>query len=215
MQAVDDRKTPLDGLEKNGLDFRRQVPAVRRDAHDGEVRLRWQLGERLGERGEDRDPPRTAVQNLACVAPGCGRIDDADDPIAVRAAHQAVRRLTGDLRVGAAAENQSRAVHGGALSVDRAFGRRGPPPRLPAPGLESRLMTETAQFSDYKTVLYPQEDGSGWVAEIPAISGCYALMPTRGEALVEIERVFRMISEEYSEQGKPLPTDRTELLTRA
>jgi predicted RNase H-like HicB family nuclease len=99
--------------------------------------------------------------------------------------------------------------------VDRAFGRRGPAPRLPAAGLESRLMTETAQFSDYKTVLYPQEDGSGWVAEIPAISGCYALMPTRGEALVEIERVFRMISEEYSEQGKPLPTDRTELLTRA
>jgi predicted RNase H-like HicB family nuclease len=34
---------------------------------------------------------------------------------------------------------------------------------------------------DYKTVLYRQEDGS-WVAEIPAIPGCYSLMKTREEA---------------------------------
>ena len=32
------------------------------------------------------------------------------------------------------------------------------------------------QLRDYKTVLYKQEDGS-WVAEVPAIAGCYALMP--------------------------------------
>ncbi len=51
---------------------------------------------------------------------------------------------------------------------------------------------------DYKTVLYRQEDGS-WVAEIPGIPGCYALMPNREEALAELNCVFEMISEEYRE----------------
>ena len=51
---------------------------------------------------------------------------------------------------------------------------------------------------DYKTILYRQDDGS-WVAEIPAISGCYALMPTREAALAELNRVFAMIAEEYRE----------------
>jgi predicted RNase H-like HicB family nuclease len=55
----------------------------------------------------------------------------------------------------------------------------------------------------------------GWVAEIPAIGGCYALMDTRDEALQELEKVFRMIQEEYAESGKPLPVDRTELLVHA
>ena len=57
---------------------------------------------------------------------------------------------------------------------------------------------------NYKIVLYRQEDGS-WVAEIPAISGCYALMPTREEALEELKPVFQMISEEYWERGLVLP----------
>ncbi len=64
---------------------------------------------------------------------------------------------------------------------------------------------------DYKTVLYHQEDGS-WVAEIPAISGCYALMPTREEALAELSKVFEMIAEEYREKGLPLPKDSTEIV---
>jgi hypothetical protein len=51
------------------------------------------------------------------------------------------------------------------------------------------------KLEDYKTVLYRQEDGS-WVAEIPSISGCYALMPTREEALAELSCVFAMIAEE-------------------
>jgi len=51
-------------------------------------------------------------------------------------------------------------------------------------------------IENYKIVLYRQEDGS-WVAEIPAISGCYALMPTREQALEELNAVFRMVSEEY------------------
>ena len=47
----------------------------------------------------------------------------------------------------------------------------------------------------YKIVLYRQDDGS-WVADVPAISGCYALMPTREEALAELGQVFDMIAEE-------------------
>jgi len=66
-------------------------------------------------------------------------------------------------------------------------------------------------IEDYKTILYRQEDGS-WVAEIPAISGCYALMPTREEALAELSRVFEMIAEEFREKGLPLPADTTEIV---
>lgn len=66
-------------------------------------------------------------------------------------------------------------------------------------------------LDDYKIVLYRQEDGS-WVAEIPAISGCYALMPSRDRALEELEGVFQMISEEYREKGLALPADTTEIM---
>jgi predicted RNase H-like HicB family nuclease len=69
-------------------------------------------------------------------------------------------------------------------------------------------------LTNYKIVLYAQEDGA-WVAEIPAIGGCYALMDSREEALAELEKVFRMIQEEYAAKGKPLPEDRTELLVHA
>ena len=67
------------------------------------------------------------------------------------------------------------------------------------------------KLEDYKTVLYRKEDGS-WVAEIPAISGCYAPMPTREEALAELVKVFKMIAEEYREKGTPLPADTTEII---
>lgn len=63
----------------------------------------------------------------------------------------------------------------------------------------------------YKIVLYRQEDGS-WVAEIPAIAGCYALMATREEAVTELARVFDMIAEEYQARGAPLPEDTTEIV---
>ena len=64
---------------------------------------------------------------------------------------------------------------------------------------------------DYKIVLYRQEDGS-WVAEVPAIPGCYALMPAREAALAELEKVFEMIAEEYREKGISLPADTTEIV---
>ena len=63
----------------------------------------------------------------------------------------------------------------------------------------------------YKIVLYRQDNGS-WVAEVPAISGCYALMATREEALAELTLVFAMIVEEYQERGAPLPEDTTEIV---
>jgi len=66
-------------------------------------------------------------------------------------------------------------------------------------------------LENYKIVLYRQEDGS-WVAEIPAISGCYALMPTREQALEELNGVFRVIFEEYKEKGLTLPADTTEIV---
>ena len=64
----------------------------------------------------------------------------------------------------------------------------------------------------YKIVLYRQDDRS-WVAEVPAISGCYALMDTREEALAELGRVFDVIAEEYQERGAPLPEDTTEIVS--
>jgi predicted RNase H-like HicB family nuclease len=67
------------------------------------------------------------------------------------------------------------------------------------------------ELKDYKTVLYSQPDGA-WVAEVPAIPGCYALMPTREEALRELGEVFRMIAEEYREKHVPLPADSTEIV---
>jgi hypothetical protein len=41
----------------------------------------------------------------------------------------------------------------------------------------------------------------GWVAEIPAIPGCHALMLT-----------FQLISEEYLERKQSLPVDTTEIV---
>ena len=67
------------------------------------------------------------------------------------------------------------------------------------------------RLQDYRAVVYRQQDGA-WVAEVPAISGCYALMPSRQEAVAELARVFEMIREEYAEKGDPLPADSTEVL---
>lgn len=66
-------------------------------------------------------------------------------------------------------------------------------------------------LDDYKVVLYRNQP-EGWVAEVPALQGCYALMPSREEALAELERVFEMIAAEYDEKGVPLPEDRTAII---
>ena len=59
---------------------------------------------------------------------------------------------------------------------------------------------------------FAARDDGGWVAEIPSIPGCYALMPTREAALAELTDVFQMIAEEYREKGLALPTDTTEIM---
>jgi predicted RNase H-like HicB family nuclease len=69
----------------------------------------------------------------------------------------------------------------------------------------------TVAIDEYKVVLYRNQP-SGWVAEIPAIPGCYALMETREEALAELGGVFQMIVEEYREAGRALPKDTTEIV---
>jgi predicted RNase H-like HicB family nuclease len=71
--------------------------------------------------------------------------------------------------------------------------------------------SQAMKLEDYKTILYRQADGS-WVAEIPAIPGCYALMETREAALAELNNVFAMIAEEYREKGLKLPADSTEIV---
>lgn len=66
-------------------------------------------------------------------------------------------------------------------------------------------------LDDYKVVLYRNEP-SGWVAEVPSIPGCHALMPTREAALAELVAVFQLISEEYAERNQMLPADTTEIV---
>ncbi len=66
-------------------------------------------------------------------------------------------------------------------------------------------------LDDYKVVLYRNQP-DGWVAEVPSIPGCYALMPTRAEALSELELVFRMLEAEYRDRRLALPLDTTEIV---
>jgi len=77
--------------------------------------------------------------------------------------------------------------------------------------MSDNLFAPQMTLGDYKIVLYRQEDGS-WVAEIPALPGCYALTDSREEALAELQEVFKMIAEEYREKGVPLPKDTTEIV---
>ena len=66
-------------------------------------------------------------------------------------------------------------------------------------------------LDEYKVVLYRNQP-TGWVAEIPSIPGCYALMPTKTEALLELEGVFAMIEAEFRDKGAALPADTTEIV---
>ena len=66
-------------------------------------------------------------------------------------------------------------------------------------------------FDDYKLVIYRNQP-DGWVAEIPAIAGCHALMPTAEEAVIKLANVFSLIQEEHRISGKTLPRDTTEIV---
>ena len=67
------------------------------------------------------------------------------------------------------------------------------------------------KFDDYKVVIYRQDDGA-WVAKIPALGGCYALMDTREAALAELSQVFALIAREHEDRGLPFPKDTTEIM---
>jgi len=66
-------------------------------------------------------------------------------------------------------------------------------------------------LNDYKVILYRNQP-DGWVAEVPAVEGCYALMRTRQQALAELEQVFDMIAAEYRDKGLSMPADNTEIV---
>jgi predicted RNase H-like HicB family nuclease len=59
--------------------------------------------------------------------------------------------------------------------------------------------------------LYRQQDNT-WVAEIPAIKGCYAVTPTLDAAVPELRRVFGVIEQEYLAKGLTLPSDTTKIM---
>jgi predicted RNA binding protein YcfA (HicA-like mRNA interferase family)/predicted RNase H-like HicB family nuclease len=59
-------------------------------------------------------------------------------------------------------------------------------------------------LDDYKVVLYRNQPG-GWVAEVPSIPGCHALMPTREAALAELAAVFQMIRKSTRSEIKRFP----------
>jgi hypothetical protein len=42
--------------------------------------------------------------------------------------------------------------------------------------------------------------------------GCYALMPTRTEALAEFEKAFGLIEAEFRDSGATLPADTTDVV---
>ena len=54
-------------------------------------------------------------------------------------------------------------------------------------------MEGAMEKSHYQAIVYRQAEGP-WVAEVPGLSGCCALMPTKEEALDELRRVFRRIA---------------------
>lgn len=72
-------------------------------------------------------------------------------------------------------------------------------------------MTVSVALDDYKVVLY-RNHPDGWVAEIPSVPGCYALMPSQEAALVELSRMFEMIVAEYEDKGLTMPADTTEIV---
>ena len=66
--------------------------------------------------------------------------------------------------------------------------------------------TVSALLNRYTRVVRPDDNGT-FVAYLPAIAGCHAIGDSPAAAEAELENVFSMIVEEYTEQGRPLPPD--------
>jgi predicted RNase H-like HicB family nuclease len=56
---------------------------------------------------------------------------------------------------------------------------------------------------DASKIVLCRQDAGSWVAEVPAIAGCHALMATREEAPAELGDVFDMIGEEFPRRREP------------
>ena len=73
-------------------------------------------------------------------------------------------------------------------------------------------MTRGAGLDAYKIAPYRQDESS-WVPEVPAPSGCYALIPSRQETLPGVGRAFDMIAEDQFEKGLRILEDNTEIVS--
>ena len=115
VEPVDDRHAGVDRLEKKRPQARRHPPAGRGDAHDAEVGLHGEGLERPGDRGVHGDAAAHAVEHLAGVAPGHGRVDHGEDLVAVGAADQAVSGLAARGREQSVADDDRGPIHRGAF----------------------------------------------------------------------------------------------------
>ncbi|MBI3473430.1 MAG: type II toxin-antitoxin system HicB family antitoxin [Candidatus Solibacter usitatus] len=59
-------------------------------------------------------------------------------------------------------------------------------------------------MTDYETIVYPREDGV-WIAEVPAMPGCWAIGESRADALWEVGKVFQVFADDYRQTGRALP----------
>ncbi len=62
-----------------------------------------------------------------------------------------------------------------------------------------------------KVILYPGEDGY-WVAQCPSLPPCISQGKTREEALANIKEAIQLYLEQLHSEGKPIPSDRTEMV---
>jgi len=64
----------------------------------------------------------------------------------------------------------------------------------------------------YTIVLKPgQEEGDGWLAEIPELPGCFTAGDTKEEALHLLEEAKRLWLESNLAHGDPIPEPQTAL----
>lgn len=68
------------------------------------------------------------------------------------------------------------------------------------------IAVDTRSLDRYTIVIRPDDNGT-FVAYLPAIPSCHAIGLTAAEAQAELASVFRMVAEEYAEEGRPLPPD--------
>ena len=66
--------------------------------------------------------------------------------------------------------------------------------------------TAAPSLDQYTMVVRPDDNGT-FVAYLPAIVGCHAVGRTPAQAQADLADVFRMIVEEYAEEGRLLPPD--------